>query len=276
MAENRENVDDILKKYGAKIEGQVKRDTTDVREFSKSYEKFKGEMTKEYSGYEKWCHTLGGFMKIKPSKKDEDAVRVHLEAAHLDVEPWQAVGLGVTSFISIFLLGLFISLAMFMISDFKSFPIGTFFMFTILSMVVFYFTQAYPERLAKQWRLKASSQMVPAILYIVVYMRHTPNLEKAIAFAAQHLEPPLSLDLRKIFYDVEVGRYSTIKDSLEAYLETWRGHSTEFIEGFHLIESSLFEPDQGRRIATLEKSLQVVLDGVYEKMLNFSHNVKLL
>jgi hypothetical protein len=35
------------------------------------------------------------------------------------------------------------------------------------------------------WRLKASSQMVPAILYIVIYMKHTSNFEKAVAFAAE-------------------------------------------------------------------------------------------
>lgn len=270
----RESVDDILKRYGAKIEGQVQRDNTNMEEFSQSYEKFKGEMTREYSGYEKWCHTLGNVIRMKPSKKDEERVGKHLEAAHLDVEPWQAVGLGVMTFVSVFFLGLIISLAVAMIKGFANFPVLFFFLTVVFSMFLFYFTQAYPERLAKKWRLKASSQMVPAILYIVVYMRHTPNLEKAIAFAAQHLEPPLSLDLRKIFYDVEVGKYSTIKDSLEAYLEVWRGHSTEFIEGFHLIESSLFEPDQSRRVATLEKALQVVLDGVYDKMLNFSHSVK--
>ena len=133
---------------------------------------------------------------------------------------------------------------------------------------------AYPQRLANQWRLKASSQMVPAILYIVVYMRHTPNLEKAIAFAAKHLQPPLSLDFKKVFYDVEIGKFSTIKESLDNYLEVWRDYSTEFIESFHLIQSSLFEPDNSRRIATLEKSLQVVLDGVYDKMLKFTHEVR--
>ena len=91
---------------------------------------------------------------------------------------------------------------------------------------------------------------------------------------SEHLEPPLSLDLRKVFYDVQVGKFSTIKESLDHYLETWKDYSPAFIESFHLIESSLFEPSNERRIATLEKSLQVVLDGVYEQMLKFVHNVK--
>src|SRR5574343_842300 len=97
-----------------------------------------------------------------------------------------------------------------------------------------------PDRMAMQWRLKASSQMVPAILYIVIYMKHTSNFEKAVAFAAQHLYEPLALDFKKVFWDVQIGRYSTVKDSVDHYLKTWRDFSLEFIEAFHLIESSLY------------------------------------
>lgn len=275
MAE-RMSVDDVLKKYGAKIEGQMNSySETPSSEFSKSYVTFKDELNQEYTGYEKWCHTVGSFIRMKPSKTDEEKISKHIDTAHLNVEPWQAIGLGVSAFILLFFFGLILSFSIaFIKGGLAEFPILLFFMIVMFSMFVFYFSQAYPERLAKKWILKASSQMVPAILYIVVYMRHTPNLEKAIAFAAEHLDPPLSMDFRKIFYDVEVGKYSSIKESLDVYLEGWRGYSTEFIEGFHLIESSLFEPNEGRRISTLEKALQVVLDGVYDKMLKFSHGVK--
>jgi Flp pilus assembly protein TadB len=141
-------------------------------------------------------------------------------------------------------------------------------------MFIFYYTFTLPQRLANSWRLKASSQMIPAILYIVIYMKHTSNLEKAIQFASEHLEGPLALDFKKVFYDVEIGKFSTIKSSMENYLETWRNYAPEFIESFHLIESSLFEPSESRRVQILEKSLQVILDGVYEKMLKYSREIR--
>ena len=275
MERRKPSVDDILKKYGSKIESQVNTSNIDVQKFSSSYEKFKSEMNNTFSSYEKWCHSLGSFIKIKASAKDEEKMKRALEFAHVDVEPWQAIGLGMSGFIFLFLFGLLSSVAFALIKGgINHFPLLFFFLVVIFSIFVFYFAQSYPERLGNLWRLKASSQMVPAILYIVVYMRHTPNLEKAISFAAEHLDPPLSLDFRKIFYDVEIGKYSTIKESLETYLEGWRNYSPEFIEGFHLVGSSLFEPNESRRIDTLEKGLQVVLDGVYDKMLKFSHDVK--
>ncbi len=267
-------VDEILKKYGAKIENQINSNSDE--KYSSSYETFKGEIEREYSGYEKWANSLGNIIKLKPSKKDEKKISRAIDSAHLSIEPWQAISLSVVSFLLLFMFGLMISVAVvfFNNGDIASFPLLFFFLIVFSSLFLFSFLNGFPDRIARKWRLKASSQMVPAILYIVVYMRHTSNLERAIQFASEHLDYPLSLDFKKIFYDVEVGKYSTIKESLDHYLETWRDYSPEFIESFHLIESSLFEPDQGRRISTLEKALQVVLDGVYEKMLKFSHSVR--
>ncbi len=269
----RPNIDEILRKHGARIEQSIKTEKIQATNFSQSYTKFREEMAPELSRYERWCHTLGNVIKLKASKKDEDKVRKSLEIAHLNLEPWQPINLAVMVFISVFIIGLLISIAISLFNGGK-FPLSFLFLIVIFSIFLFYFVMGYPQRLANKWRLKASSQMVPAILYIVVYMRHTPNLEKAIAFASQHLQYPLALDFKKVFYNVEVGKFSTIKESLDNYLNQWRDYSIEFIESFHLIESSLFEPDDAKRIVTLEKSLQVVLDGVYDKMLKFTHEVR--
>lgn len=271
----RQSSEDILRKYSSKIEGQIKTSGFKNSNYSREYVKFREEMAPEFSRYERWCHSLGSFIKLKVSKKDEERIRRKIEIAHLDIEPAQALTLSVMAFIGLFFLGLLISVAIALIKGgFAEFPILFFFLIVLSSVFLFYFTNGYPTRLANRWRLKASSQMVPAILYIVVYMRHTPNFEKAIAFASEHLQYPLALDFKKVFYDVEIGKFSTIKESLDNYLGIWRDYSIEFIESFHLIESSLYEPDNSRRISILEKSLQVVLDGIYDKMLRFTHNVR--
>jgi len=275
MTGKKPGAQDILKKYGAKIEQQMNTGFPKDVNYSREYVKFKQEMAHELTRYEKWCKSLGSFIKLNVSEKDRVKIKKYLDVAHLDVEPSQALALSVMSFVAVFILGLLISVAYVLIfGGLENFPILFFVLVTVLSVFIFYFVKAYPERLANKWRLKASSQMVPCILYVVIYMRHTPNLEKAIAFASQHLEYPLALDFKKIFYDVQVGRFSSIKESLDNYLEFWRDYNVEFIESFHLIESSLFEPSNARRISILEKALQVVLDGVYDKMLKFTHEVK--
>ncbi len=267
-------VDDIFKKYSRKIENEIHTDPFlgKQKDFSREYLQFKREMAPELSRYEKWCASLGNLIKIKLAKKDEVKIQKQLDVAHLDVNPSQVMTLALAALLLSFFVGVFLSLGIYFIAG--SFPVLFLFLVLFVALFLFYYFYSMPSRLANKWRLKASSQMVPCVLYVVVYMKHTSNLERAIRFASQHLQMPLSLDFKKIFWDVETGKYSSIKESLDSYLETWRGSSIEFIESFHLIESSLYEPNEARRIATLERALQVILDGVYERMLKYSRKIR--
>ena len=64
------DVDDILKKYGSKIEGQM-GGASPKGDYSNAYLKFKEELSPELSGYEKACKKFGSFAKMKLNKKDE-------------------------------------------------------------------------------------------------------------------------------------------------------------------------------------------------------------
>ena len=267
------SAEDILKKYGEKIESELGLKRTNS---SRDYEKFKQEMIPKLTKYERWAKSLGGIIKIKPSEKDRIRTEKSLKIAHLDVTASQAITLSLLSLIVVFFLTLLSSLSIYLINP--DTDIGNILLFAFLGIItgvfIFYYAYTLPQRIANSWRLKASSQMIPAILYMVVYMKHTSNLEKAIEFASEHLEGPLALDFKKVFYDVEIGKFSTIKSSMDNYLENWRDYAPEFIESFHLIESSLFEPSESRRVQILEKSLQIILDGVYEKMLKYSREIR--
>ncbi len=260
---------DILKKYGARIENEMQTPSSGS---SSDYLQFKQDMVPSTTRYERLAQRLGTIIKINVAQKDRDKIEKALREAHIDVTPTQALSLAVVTLIVSFILTALLTAAIYFITE--ELPVLFFVLGIMGSLFSFYYAYVTPQRLANEWKLQASSQMVPAILYIVVYMKHTSNLERAVEFAAQHLEGPLALDFKKIFYDVEIARFSTIKQSLDEYLETWREYAPEFVESFHLIESSLYEPSEQRRIQILEKSLQVILDGVYEKMLKYSREIR--
>ncbi|MGB9707948.1 MAG: hypothetical protein ACPLXC_01305 [Candidatus Pacearchaeota archaeon] len=268
----REEIKEILKSFEAKIERELKEEAPS--DYSVEYNKFREETLASLGPYERACKNFGKVLKLKLSEKDEIKLKKAIETAHLEIEPGEAGGLAVFALIAGIFITILICLAIFLLSDMTNFPWLIFFMLFFVSIFVFYYLNTMPARLEQKWRLKASSQMVPCILYMVVYMRHTSNIERAVRFASQHLQPPLSLDLKKIFWQVETAKYATIKDALDSYLETWREYSLEFVEAFHLLESSLYEPQESRRISILEKALEVMLDGVYEKMLHYTHDVK--
>lgn len=264
---------EILAKYSRKLESEIE---SSPEQESSEYTKFKQEMIPELSRYERWAKSLGSIVKIKIAEKDRQRVQRFLNIAKLDVTASEALTLSLLSILGIFFLTILAAVAIYLIVSPKE--LGNLVLFVLLGLTassfVFYYTYSMPKRLANIWRLQASSQMVPAILYTVVYMEHTSNLERAVHFASEHLEGPLALDFKKIFYDVEIGKFPTIKQSLNAYLEIWRDYASEFIESFHLIESSLYEPSESRRVVILEKALQVILDGVYEKMLKYTREIR--
>jgi hypothetical protein len=277
--EGNPSTEDILKKYGSKIERQMggfdkssASNKKGMEKFSQSYEAFRASMIPEFSRYEKWCKSLGGLFTMKVGEKDKARIERAVEIAHLNVTASEVVVFSTVLLLLALFGGALFFVGIWLLTG--AFSLMFLFLVFLFSIFLFFYSSKTPERLAMKWRLKASSQMVPSILYIVIYMKHTSNFEKAISFASQHLEPPLSLDFRKIFWDVEVGKFSSIKDSVDNYLLGWKDYSLEFVEAFHLIESSLYEPDDARRILVLEKSLQVILDGVYDKMLKYTHDAK--
>ena len=270
------DVDEVLKKYSGKIEQQIRTEPARISNYSKDYYQFKEDMMPEISRYERWARSLGTVIKIKVSQKDEEKIGKNLKTAHLEISPSEVAGLAIMSLLAVLFIGVMASVSVWLINggDFANFPILFLLLTITVAIFLFYYFYSMPARLAVKWRLKSSSQMVPAILYTVIYMKHTSNLERAISFVSQHIDAPLALDFKKVLWDVETGKYSSVKDSLDVYLDFWKDSNIEFVESFHLIESSLYEPSEQRRLMILERALRVILDGVYERMLKYTHSIK--
>jgi hypothetical protein len=235
---------------------------------SREYQQFKQEyMPAHMSWYERLCGISEKILQLKPDQKQAAELQEAIDICHLNITPAGAVSLSFFAPIVVILLGSLFSYFFFQSMFFIVF-------FVVLGLSLMKILGKLPEFLANNWRLKASNQMVLCIFYVVTYMRHTPNLENAIVFAADHLAPPLALDLKKVLWDVETEKYASVKESLDAYLESWKKWNIEFIESFHLIESSLYEGEESRRLNSLDKSLEVILEETYEKMLHYAHNLQ--
>tara|TARA_Y100000034_G_scaffold87951_1_gene105501 strand:+ start:4043 stop:6337 length:2295 start_codon:yes stop_codon:yes gene_type:complete len=240
--------------------------------YSREYNQFKKELyPKHLSLYEKLCNFSEKIMPIKPDKKKLPDLIENLETCHLNITP-----AGVMSFsilIPIFVVvfgGIFGYIIPMLIGE------STLFfalLFLLVGGILLMILPKVPEFLATQWRMKSSNQMIISIFYTVTFMRHTSNLEGAIKFAADHLSAPLSFDFRKILWDVETERFSSVSESVDNYLFKWKKYNIEFVESFHLVQGSLFESSEQRRLGLLDKSLEVILEGTYDKMLHFAHNL---
>ena len=260
---------DLLQRYKKKVADEFGEGAAAPKNISsQEYTQFKQEIyPARYSFYEKACNVAEGILHLSVDPKTAVKYQKNIDMCHLSVTPSGVISLAYLLPLFVIIFGALGSYALFHLPFFIVF-------FLILGVIMIPTLQKIPEFMANTWRMKASNQMVQSIFYMVTYMRHTSNLERAIGFAADHLEPPLSLDFRKILWDVETQQYSTIRDSANVYLEKWQDIEKDFIESFHLVESSLFEGSEERRLALLDKGLDVILDGTYENMLHYAHDLK--
>jgi hypothetical protein len=262
--------DDLVEKYKRRLQEELGTQQQNVsdRVLSQEYTEFKKVfLPKHLTLYEKGCKIAEKIIKVRPDEKRAKELLEATTIAHLDITPAGTISFAIVAPIIILIVGALLSYLVFQ-------SLGLVLLVTLGSAILIYPFQKLPDFIANNWRMKASNQMVQCIFYIVTYMRHTSNLERAIEFASDHLGPPLSLDLKKVLWDVESGKHSKIKDSLEEYLTTWKKWNMEFIEAFHLIEGSLYEPSESRRLDVLDKSLSVILTETYEKMLHYAHNLQ--
>jgi len=260
-------IDNILEKYKEKLKeelgGKVAKPIS-----STEYKQFKEEILPTHlSWYEKLCNLSESYIVIKPDKEKEQELKESIDVCHLGITPIGATSFALMAPLIIILFGSLLSLILFDSFFFVFFSV-------VIGFSLMFIFQKLPFFFANNWRLNASNQMVLSVFYVVTYMRHTSNLENALNFASEHLTGTLSLDFKKIVWDIETENYNTITESLDNYLESWRKWNMEFIEAFHLIESSLYEGSEERRLNLLDKSLEVMLDETYEKMLHYAQNLK--
>ena len=261
------DVEDILNKYKRKLEKEFGDNA-----FSEEYKRFKNEQIgTELSFYEKACNFSKDILAIKPKPKEKEELWESISAAGLKITPEGAtsfaffVGVGIIFLgILVFILGLLLDNVMLFLPLFLM----------VFGFIVIKILRNYPNQKALRWRIAAGNQMVLFILYVVMYMRHTSNLEHAVKFAAQHIKDPLSSDLKKVFWNLETGRFNTVQESLDFYLEKWRKYNLDFVNSFHLIESSLFESSEQRRLEVLERALTTILDGTQERMMHYAQELK--
>jgi hypothetical protein len=261
---------DLMAKYKRRLSEQldVQGSAGSAQLYSREYQIFRKEILPPHmTAYEKLCNFCEKLLKMKVKPEKAAVIQDMINTAHLQTTPAGVLAASIVVPVAFLFFGVAFSLLVLNSIFFTLF-------FLAIGVSGIFLLQKAPEFMANTWRMKSSNQMVLCIFYVVTYMRHTSNLELAIEFASEHLTPPLSLDLRKVIWDVESGKFESVKDSLDTYLESWRATNTEFVESFHLVQSSLYETSDERRLGLLDKALDVMLDETYEKMLHYAQNLK--
>ena len=231
-----------------------------VETISREYKTFKEEeLVKKISLYERLCK-FSERLNLEPDKDMTEKMQKAIDFAHLRITPTGAFSFAI-------LTGLFI-IILTVIGGLLEISLTTIIMLFGLSIAAIFALIKYPEFLADNFRIKASQEIILAIIYMVIYMRTSPQIEGAVRFAAKNLSGPLAYGLRKILWDVETRKYENIYEAMTEYLEKWE-KTREFIEAVQLMNTSLEQPES-KRHQMLDEAVNVILAGTEEKMRHYS------
>ncbi len=140
----------------------------------------------------------------------------------------------------------------------------------LIAVLVTYYVQNYPLSAAKVEEMRALTYIPEIIGYMTMSMKLSPNLEKAVEFAAEHGRGKVADDFRKILWDVQLGIYLTVSEALDELAYKWGKFSEEFKQGLMMIRASVLEDTEAKRYALLDKTMVSILDSVKEKMESYA------
>ncbi len=202
---------------------------------------------------------------------EEDEFKSSIKFAQIDAEPVEVRYFA-------YLIGLvvmFASLGGSLITIFFTnipfiFKLITLFPIFILPLIAIAVVMNFPYYLAERRRAKTIGRMPEAINYMVMAMSITPNLGRAVKYAAESVEEPLSSEMRKIIWDVEMRRYSKIEESLLAFADEWGKWSEEFRRSLYTIRNASHKETQEEINRSLDKANQIAVNGAEKKMRSFA------
>lgn len=235
---------------------------------TREYREFIGELerTRILRRYERFCKIFGKF-KVTPSPAGREALSQAIAFTSLKVTPEEVTGASVLSA----MLGFLAAIPVLFLPILAIFKI----LVLVAPVGVAYLVYTYPTTTANLLRIRTGRDLVIAVLYMIVYMKTSPNIEGAVRFAASNLSGKLADDLKHVLWKVEIGQFSTVEEALTEYILTWRAYNREFIEAVQLIRESMLEGMPERRDALLDKAIDIILIGTDEKMKKYARDLQM-
>lgn len=139
----------------------------------------------------------------------------------------------------------------------------------ILMNLIFTFPKSY----ARYKQIHSLGDIPEILSYLVMYLKLVPNLENSVKFAASESTTTLAYDLRKLVWDMEIRVYHGVNDAVSNFATRWGRISEYFKRSLHLIQSSVQQRDNATRTITLDRALDVSLDGTKEAMNGFANRL---
>ncbi|UCG68588.1 MAG: hypothetical protein JSV09_12375 [Thermoplasmata archaeon] len=263
---------------------------------NKRMEKFKKEEERYHQALKEFRETQGRFSESHPQykkvekkfkaaeKNKEKAERIYkqekfkkaVDFLGIDISlPEVMLFAGFCGVISL-IIGFVILIPLLLVFNLNIMEAGILFIPIVLFMplLIFAFVASFPEILANRVKTKSLGRTPEAINYLVMSMRLSPSLSKAVAFAAHSSDEPISSGLQKVLWDIYMRKHDSIEESFLAFAYEWGEWNEDFKRALYAIRSSTLERSEEGRARILDKAEEIVLEGTKRRIEGFASSLQ--
>ncbi len=145
---------------------------------------------------------------------------------------------------------------------------------TILPAVVMLFAANYPEILEGRMKASTIGEVPETVHYMTMSMRVKPSLHRAVTFAAENTDEPISSGLNGIIWDVYVDKKSSLEESFLDFAVRWGEWNENLKRSLYVIRASMLEKTEEAYRSSLERANDMVIEGTKKEVEDFTNSLK--
>ncbi len=177
-----------------------------------------------------------------------------------------------TNIFSSVLFLLILSFILYFILSLISFQFA--FSLLIALLIIDFYLAYFPIFYTKIVKIAATSESVWVTLYLVLYLKRNPNLEKAIQYVAYYMKGIIATDFKKLLYDLENKRFRILEEALEYYAIRWFYLSPDFVYIMSHLLNIKYRRTEEEINALLDRLLSWILKKAYQKSYEYVEKLK--
>jgi Flp pilus assembly protein TadB len=220
--------------------------------------------------YRRACKTvnrlLGPRIHLKSGRTDQ--LKIALRSLGLDLEPHEVAFFA--GFVAI--VCLVIGLVFLIIAALASMETIVIIMMApailVTPIAAYLILEAHPMVLAKRVKVLSLARAPEAINYMVMSMRLSPSITRAIEFASDNTEEPISSELKKVLWDIYMRKHDNVEEAFLNFAYNW-SDMEDFKRALYAIRSSALERTEEGMTRSLDKATETVLSGTKRRVETF-------
>ena len=145
----------------------------------------------------------------------------------------------------------------------------------IAPLAAYSFIMNYPELHSKRLRVRSLGSAPEAITYMAMSLKLSPSLNKAVEFAAENTEGPLSERLRGVLWDVYTRKKESIEESFMSFANDWGEWNEDMKRSLYGLLSAAGEGNADSLGRGLERAQETIRAGARRRMEEFVASLKM-